>query len=144
MKLGFFFSSFHQALSFISTCLLCEKYLLCRLFPYGLQSIQSCLYAHNFLFIYPQQGKERMRVIRVIDEGNKLPQQKKVGENDITYLYTERNYLVPEISVQLQQVHNAIWKFQHRLHYVVSVSYERHGYVAKMQIFIENRLKTVM
>ena len=43
-----------------------------------------------------------MRVIRVIDEGNKLPQQKKVGENDITYLYTERNYLVPEISVQLQ------------------------------------------
>lgn len=49
----------------------------------------------QFLIYLPlaRQGK---------DEGNKLPQQKKEGENDITYLYTERNYLVPEISVQLQ------------------------------------------
>ena len=76
------------------------------------------------------------------------PQQKREGENDITYFYTEMCYLVPEISVQLRWVHSAVWKFQHRLHYVVFMSYESEmvkkkkkkesEMVAKMQIFIEN------
>ena len=40
--------------------------------------------------------------MKVIDEGSKFPQQKKEGENETIYLYTEIYYLVPEISVQLQ------------------------------------------